>query len=88
MSTKETGGPAFPYVCQEANHYSDGMTLRDWFATHASDEDIERFKFIGGTEKYIVENSDGTKSIHHRASAVSREEARYRFADAMLEARK
>ena len=88
MSNKETGGPAFPYVCQEANHYSDGMTLRDYFATHASDEDIERFKFISGMEEYIVERVDGTKSIHHRVSAVSREKARYRFADAMLEARK
>ena len=33
--TKETGGPAFPYVCDAAEHYSDGMTLRDYFAAKA-----------------------------------------------------
>ena len=30
--SKDTSGPAFPYVCKEAGHYSDGMTLRQWYA--------------------------------------------------------
>jgi hypothetical protein len=37
MTTKLDGGPAFP-----RHGYADqpGMTLRDWFATHATEADI------------------------------------------------
>ncbi len=30
MSNKDTGGPAFP--CENASEWTDGMTLRDYFA--------------------------------------------------------
>jgi hypothetical protein len=34
---KYTGGPAFPaeiYVNPDVSHYTEGMTLRDYFAAH------------------------------------------------------
>jgi hypothetical protein len=37
MSTINDGGPAFPRHAYDGH---DGMTLRDWFATHATDADI------------------------------------------------
>lgn len=45
----------------------DGMTLRDSFAVHASEEDIRFYRFSG--------------------KGCSREEARYKYADAMLKVR-
>ena len=35
MSEKDTGGPAFPYVCDADFDYGTGMTLRDYFAAKA-----------------------------------------------------
>jgi len=38
------GGPAFPSVGEgfgNPSYSAPGMTLRDWFATHATDADIE-----------------------------------------------
>ena len=34
-SDKQTGGPAFPYVCDADFDYGTGMTLRDYFAAKA-----------------------------------------------------
>lgn len=50
-----------------------GMSARDWFAIHASEEDVGAHMF---------ENSDDWAERPR-----SREQARYAFADAMLEAR-
>lgn len=33
--SKETGGPAFPFVCDADFDYGTGMTLRDYFAAKA-----------------------------------------------------
>lgn len=66
------GGPAFPSTIQyfpddkNANE-EQGMTLRDWFASHATEEDILA--------------AQGTYRL------VTRYEARYIHADAMLKAR-
>jgi len=71
MSTINDGGPAFPkhgYVGR------DGMTLRDWFATHATEEDI-----------WAIQNPPSRASIDYRE--ITRYEARYLHADAMLAAR-
>lgn len=75
---KDHGGPAFP-TTPENGAYSgqQGMTLRDYFATHASAEDIAtqvsvlrvRSEFGVLPDDYIVK-------------------ARYMHADAMLKARK
>ena len=45
MIDKQTGGPAFPTDNAQQNgirswHY-EGMTLRDYFAVHATDEDVK-----------------------------------------------
>ena len=33
--SKNTGGPAFPFVCDADFDYGTGMTLRDYFAAKA-----------------------------------------------------
>lgn len=70
------GGPAFPYSAltpEGPQIYGDskGMSLRDYFAVHANDEDIKSYY----EPKEISCNS------------YARAVARYRFADAMLKAR-
>ena len=36
MTTKDTGGPAFPHITESGKYvYEEGMTLRDWFAGKA-----------------------------------------------------
>jgi hypothetical protein len=67
-----TGGSAFPIPETDGNTCSFGMTLRDWFATQASEADIKYWQRDG-------EPSDPT--------FYTREEARYLFADAMLRVR-
>ena len=83
MSKVDNGGPAFP---QSETLYEDGaelvrtahggMTLRDWFAAQASEQDINHW-----STGWVASN--GREVIKH----FSREEARYRYADAMLAAR-
>jgi hypothetical protein len=70
MNTINDGGPAFPSVGEgfgNPNYSAPGMTLRDWFATHATEADI-----LAAQGAYRV---------------VTRYEARYIHADAMLTAR-
>jgi len=38
---EETGGPAFPFVCDADFDYGTGMTLRDYFAAKAMQGLIE-----------------------------------------------
>lgn len=40
MNEKDTGGPAFPVAFTTTP--LTGMTLRDWFATFCSEEEIQR----------------------------------------------
>ena len=42
MTTKDNGGPAFPQMLGERYEpmSTEGMSLRDYFAIHASEEDI------------------------------------------------
>jgi len=70
MSTINNGGQAFPWHERGIHH---GMTLRDWFATHATDADIE-----------AILNPPFERTTTH---ILSRYEARYLHADAMLRAR-
>jgi hypothetical protein len=59
MSKINNGGPAFPAVGVPAwpDHNHGGMTLRDWFATHATDADIADIqhgtKFTREQARYI-----------------------------------
>jgi len=94
MSNTNTGGAAFPskkriyragYATAEFEPV-EGMTLRDYFAAKASEDDI-RANIEGPMQECIVEGSDGRKHITHRTVKYTREQAKYRYADAMLKAR-
>ena len=64
MTNKDNGGPAFP--CDyEGSTRSDacGLSIRDYFAAHASEDDIAR----------VLEYN-----------MITRQQARYMHADAML----
>ena len=89
--TKNTGGPAFPHhvVCDKGwaeTQELQGMTLRDYFAAKASEDDI-RANIEGPMQECIVEGSDGRKHITHRTVKYTREQAKYLYADSMLKAR-
>ena len=81
--TTDTGGPAFPAFKEQ----SDGMTLRDYFAAKASEEDIKAHQ-EGGVKEQVVDDINGRKKIVHCDVRYTREQAKYRYADAMLKARK
>lgn len=77
MSASNDGGPAFPVPsCQDANGQicwgQDGMSLRDWFAGQATEQDVQHH---GG----------GWCEAERRT--WTSEEAKYRYADAMLAAK-
>ena len=71
------GGPAFPteqHECQDNTWnqtYEQGMSLRDWFAGHATEDDVQCWMDI----------------LYQINKSVTREEAKYTYADAMIEAR-
>lgn len=70
MSNRPNGGSAFPVPGVNGN-LCRGMTIRDYFAAHASDSDIRRWVEI----------------YRHNGSPITEEEARYAYADAMLRAK-
>ena len=78
--SKETGGPAFAHG-NPTDGGEPGMTLRDYFAVHASRQDVEAqaeiIRFDQLQNKNIGILPDGWQV-----------KARYMHADAMLEARK
>ena len=84
MKNIETGGPAFPN--SKFNNVF-GMTLRDYFAAKASEEDIADYR-IGPTTEHVIESLNGLKSIVNFPEMRTRMQAKYLYADAMLEARK
>lgn len=79
-TTIKDGGPAFPYSVQrlQSGYHQEvkGMSLRDWFAGQATEQDIEMH--TGG-------------EIHPKSGGIingrTREQAKYAYADAMLAAR-
>lgn len=73
------GGPAFPdgSTNEWGNANRGGMRLRDYFACHASDHDVSMT-----ITEYYEENY--TREDYR---PITRQQARYIFADAMLEAR-
>ena len=81
MTQPNDGGPAFPATVQDdrdcRSRYAagyGGMSLRDWFAGHASQNDILR-------HQSIIERSNG----HTYMPSI--EECKYAYADEMLKAR-
>lgn len=82
MTTEQNnGGPAFPFVDSASPHEHQGMSLRDYFAVHASAEDLK-------TQENIMRENQrkqyGVAVLPDNWTSV----ARYMHADAMLEARK
>ena len=79
MSAKDTGGPAFPVPLTDQQGEAwpkskgnpDGMTLRDYFAAKAGENEIFA----------ALLNNESPANIEHRCAA------RYRVADAMLKER-
>ena len=84
----EDGGPAFHSITIDngdnynapTKYYHKGMSLRDWFATHASEEDIQEFLPRTKSEEAEFVDANGFKP--------TRQWARYKHADAMLAARR
>ena len=81
MTQPNDGGPAFPATVQDDrdchSRYAagyGGMSLRDWFASHASEQDIRR-------HQSIIERSNGY------TYAPSIEECKYAYASEMIRAR-
>ena len=90
MSNTNTGGPAFPTEVWDSEgvpQHTEGMTLRDYFAAKASEEDINQHIWKGHKEDFVQLDGHGKKTILQREAMWSREEAKYRYADAMLKAR-
>ena len=89
--TKDRSGPAFPVpaeLCQDLTiEEQRGLTVRDYFAAKASEEDIQRHLFTGRIVEVVVERTNGRKEIDKQPEVQTREQARYAFADAMLKAR-
>ncbi len=82
--TKDTGGPAYPTnnwqkVVPLSTGYSEGMTMRDYFAAKAMQAMLTSPEFM------VVVTADQAvgANARERVSNVA-----YRYADAMLEARK
>lgn len=78
------GGPAFPVAASTGDprdgvYCRDGMSLCDWFAAMASDDDISEFLPKTYGEQQEAEKATGIKR--------TRQWARYQVADAMLKAR-
>ena len=90
MRNTNTGGQAFPCLERGGNGLDltdGGMTLRDYFAAKATDDDVAYYKFTGGYHETVRTAPDGTKHIVQEANTRTREQAKYAYADAMLKAR-
>ena len=83
----KTGGQAFPLKGPLMQSDEYGMTLRDYFAAKATEEDINAHQEGPMVEEHIFSDEDGSKLITHRRTRYTREQAKYLYADAMLKAR-
>lgn len=80
MSKINTGGPAFPIVGSQHEVLEIGMTLLDYMAIHASDDDVDAMR-EQIREELRAKHGIGVLPDGWRATA------RYMHADAMLKAR-
>jgi len=67
-----------------------GMTLRDYFASNATDTDIAPYlnDYENLTHMPAISTAMGSYAARLAPTRISIEAARYMFADAMMEARK
>jgi hypothetical protein len=70
----------------DPNTHEFGMTLRDYFAAKASEEDIKEHS-VGRKSSDAVARGTGFPYKKHTAVHYTREQAKFRYADAMLKAR-
>ena len=63
-----------------------GMTLRDYFAAKASEEDIKEHS-VGSKSREAVARGTGFPYTKREEVHYTREQAKFRYADAMLKAR-
>jgi hypothetical protein len=83
----KNGGPAFPNEGGAGNLWNDkGMTLRDYFATHATEEDICTAINLVKNEEVVRDLGNGHKVIDRGYPSNARQIARYIHADMMLKA--
>jgi hypothetical protein len=87
MSNTNTGGPAFPCHPGIENPLYDGMTLRDYFAAHATEEDICTAMDLVKKVEVVRDLGNGHKVIERGYPDNTRQIARYIHADQMLKAR-
>lgn len=71
--SKTDGEPAFPCNSPDGLETYSGMTLRDYFAATATDEDVKEFMGFHQGDGYA-----GTRPTHTRV------QARYLYADSMI----
>lgn len=75
--SKDNGGPVFPIIAEESKAiYSDGLTLRDYFASKAMQA------LISKTEPVLWNNEAGEDPILESIAVGA-----FDYADAMLKAR-
>lgn len=94
MSEINTGGPAFPvpeFPMPGGQTFLradlQGMTLRDYFAAGASEEDIQEWVNVVPKIERVFDVGNGHKQVRFAQPSNVREIARYMHADAMLKAR-
>ena len=75
---------AFPWTHSDMT--CTGMTLRDYFAARATEQDIKNYEQDEGKE---ISGTDSLGLEWKRREIIyyTREQAKYRYADAMLKAR-
>ena len=80
MSAINDGGPAFPNMHECAADYPvQGMSLRTWFAGHATEEDVQ-------AHTQIMAWSAEAVLPHDTVGKRDRQAAKYHYADAMIAA--
>lgn len=77
--TMKDSGPAFPHWDGPSGNCYNGISMRDYFAAKASEDDI--LEFIPATV------GDAQKFKEQHGFEPTRQWARYQHADAMLKAR-
>ena len=69
------------------NNY-DGMDLRDYFAANCTEEDVQYYLHV---TKVDVKNTEPDRlpfdPLTYKEQSITREQAKYLYADAMLKAR-
>lgn len=75
----DDGGSAFP-----SRFVGDGMSLRDWFATHCPEREIKTFTLADQLDRF---GQDAHSLPVDEQESILRCEARFKYADRMIKAR-